>query len=66
MMVLLGKKTDWATIKKDAFGDFNLIDSLKYYDAEKISPATLKKLGKYLKMDEFNKPDVRKKSAAAG
>ena len=42
--VLLGKKTDWASIKKDMLNDVNrFMESLLNYDVEKTPEKTWKK-----------------------
>lgn len=66
--VLLGKKTDWASMKKDMLADVNVfLDSLLTYDVEKTSEKVWKKSrDNYISKPDFDPKKVQTKSVPAG
>jgi dynein heavy chain len=62
--LLKGVKPNWGESKK-LLGDGNFLDSLKVYDKDNIDEKILKKLQKYIKMEDFNPEKVGKVSTAA-
>jgi dynein heavy chain len=62
--ILLGQKTDWDTAKK-IMSDSKFLESLFQYDKDNIAESKLKKLQKYLKMDNFTPDAVGRVSTAA-
>lgn len=65
VMVVLGKDTGWATVKKElAAPDF--VKGIMLFDKENIGPVTLKKIEKYTRMESFQPAAVCKVSTAAG
>ena len=65
VMVILGKDSTWATVKKE-LADPQFVKKIKEYDKDKISQAVLKKIEKYTKKEEFDPMYIQKKSEAAG
>jgi len=65
--VLLGKKTDWASIKKDMLNDVNgFLDSLLNYDVEKVSDNVWNKARKgWITKPQFEPSAVKKVSVSA-
>ena len=51
--VLLGKKPDWDTAKKEVLSDMNFINNLKTYDKDNIPPKMLKKVRRYTAPEEM-------------
>jgi len=62
--ILLNQKPDWATAKQ-LLGQADFMSKLFNYDKDNIPPATLKKLKKYLDMEDFVPSAVEKVSKAA-
>ena len=62
--ILKGETPDWDTAKK-VLSDGNFLQSLVDYDKDNISDKILKKLKKYILMDNFNPDSVGKVSKAA-
>ena len=62
--ILKGVSTDWDSAKK-LLGDGNFLKSLFEYDKDNIPEKTIKKLQKYLKMEDFNPEAVGRVSSAA-
>lgn len=65
VMVLLSKKTDWATIKME-LGDSGFLNKMKNLDKDNISNKTLQKLASYTKDEEFTPVSMTCKSMVAG
>lgn len=66
VMILLGEKTDWNTVRS-VIGDVNgFLEKLKKYDVSKTPERTLDKVrNNYIQKKEFDPEDVGKKSVAA-
>jgi len=52
VLVLLEKEPTWANAKKE-LGDTNFVNKLKGYDKDNVKSSTLKKLSKYVRMENF-------------
>ena len=52
VMVCLGKKTDWPSVKL-ALNDMNFIKKILEYDRDHIPQTIIKKIEAYTKMDNF-------------
>jgi dynein heavy chain len=66
VMILLGEKTDWNTVRS-VIGDVNgFLEKLKKYDVSKTPEKLLEKVrNNYIAKKEFDSEDVGKKSVAA-
>ncbi|MES1901874.1 MAG: hypothetical protein MHPSP_000041 [Paramarteilia canceri] len=64
VMLMRGLEPSWAEAKKQ-LGDANFISQLLKFDSSSISDKTLKKIGEYVKSDEFKPEVVGKVSEAA-
>ena len=64
VFVLLGEKTEWATIKQ-LMMDMNFLDRLRNYDKNNISEATIRKLRTYTTKPEFEPNNVGAKNLAS-
>jgi hypothetical protein len=65
VMTVLGKKTAWASVVKELSEVSKFVKSIIEFNAETINQATLKKIEKYTKMDNF-KPEHMMKISSAG
>mmetsp|Transcript_8855 Transcript_8855/g.26550 ORF Transcript_8855/g.26550 Transcript_8855/m.26550 type:complete len:1938 (-) Transcript_8855:1349-7162(-) len=65
VMILFTKQTDWNTAKK-VLGEANFLQSIKSYDKDNVSPATMKKIKGYVSHAEFKPEAVGAVSKAAG
>jgi len=65
--VLLGKKTDWASIKKDMLNDVNgFMENLLTYDVEKTAEKTWKKARDgWISKPQFDPVAMKKISVSA-
>merc|ERR1719440_1172553 len=61
--IMLDEKTDWDTAKKVLGGD--LLGTLKNYDKDNIKEAHIKKIAKYVTLEEMNPENMKKISSAA-
>jgi len=52
VMIVFQKEPTWPTVKKE-LADSNFVKKVMEFDKENISPATLKKIEKYTKMENF-------------
>lgn len=65
VMIVLQKDPTWQTVKKE-LADPNFVKKIMEFDKERISQATLKKIERYTKMENFQPQYVVKVSVAAG
>ena len=66
IMLLLGEKQDWASIRSQLNDTNGFIDRLKNFDVMKYPESTFEKCRKnFLSKPEFDISEVRKKSVAA-
>ena len=61
--IMLEQKPDWDTAKK-VLGD-NVLETLKKYDKDNIKEALIKKIARYVELDEMKPDNVKKVSSAA-
>ena len=52
VMIVFNKEPNWATVKKE-LADSQFIKKVMEFDKENIAAATLKKIEKYTKMENF-------------
>jgi len=65
VMIVFQKEATWQTVKKE-LADSQFVKKVTEFDKENISPATLKKIEKYTKMENFQPQYVSRVSMAAG
>jgi len=65
VMIVLGKETSWASVKKE-LTDSAFLKKIMEYDKDNVPAATLKKIEKYTKQDNFKPAYVERISMAAG
>jgi len=65
VMIVLGKPTNWSDVKKE-LTDPKFVQKVMEYDIDNTPQATLKKIEKYTKMEDFQPATVSKVSIAAG
>ena len=67
VMILLGKDDpNWTLVKKELNDGVNFLKKLNDFDKDNISKATLKKLSKYTKQDNFKLEKCENISKAVG
>ena len=63
--IMLGKKPDWDTAKKEVLSDGGFLDKLKNYDKDNIDSSVLKKIQKNLNDPNMQVEVVSRVSKAA-